>query len=133
MKTQDNLFKYMKELPVEAPSADFTMKVMDHIRVEKIKTPAIYQPLISRKMWLKICIGFAIILLGGAILYSFFPDNDTPALITSLYKIDFSFLLKLFQSLSNVLNKIPLTIVGGLLAISLLLLGDQLHTKFIAH
>jgi hypothetical protein len=132
MKKQDNLRAYMKELPLEEPSADFTGMVMNRVRLEAIKSPVIYQPLISRQMWLKICIGLTLFILGAILLPTWFPGNETPALLQSFYRIDFSILLKPFLLLSNALNKLSLPFVGGILAVSLLLLADQLYTRFIA-
>jgi hypothetical protein len=130
MKTQDNLRAYMKEFPREEPSDDFTRMVMERVRLEAIKSPAIYQPLISRQMWIKIFIGMALVLIGAALLHTWFPGNETQALIPSGYRIDLSFLLKPLQALSVGLNKISLTFAGGVLAFSLLLLVDQLYIKF---
>jgi len=132
MKKQDNLRAYMKELPREEPSADFTGMVMNRVRLEAIKSSAIYQPLISRQMWLKIYIGLALFILGAVLLRTWFPGNETPALLQSLYRMDFSILLKPFLLLSNAINKLSLPFIGGILAVSLLLLGDHLYAKFIA-
>ena len=132
MKTKDNLRAYMKELPREEPSADFTGMVMNRIRLELIKSPVIYQPLISRQMWLKIYIGLALFIVGSVLLRTWFPGNETPALLQSFYQIDFSILLKPFLLLSNALNKMSLPFIGGILAVSMLLLGDQLYARFIA-
>jgi hypothetical protein len=130
MEMKDNLSAYLKELPQEEPSADFTRMVMENVRLETIKSPAIYQPLISRKMWTKIFIGMVLVLIGTVLLRTWFPGNETLALIPSGYRIDFSFLLKPLLALSDGLNKIPLTFAGGALAFSLLLLVDQLYIKF---
>jgi hypothetical protein len=132
MEMKDNLRAYLKELPQEEPSADFTAIVMNRVRLEAIKSSVIYQPLISRQMWLKICIGLALFILGAVLLRTWFPGNETPALLQSFYRIDFSIFLKPFLLLSNALNKMSLPFVGGILAVSLLLLGDQLYNKFIA-
>jgi len=132
MKKQDNLRTYMKELPREEPSADFTGMVMNRVRLEAIKSPVIYQPLISRQMWLKIYLGLALFVLGAVLLLTWFPGKETPALLQSFYRIDFSILLKPFLLLSNALNKMSLPLIGGILAVSLLLLGDRLYAKFIA-
>jgi vacuolar-type H+-ATPase subunit I/STV1 len=132
METKDNLRAYMKELQREEPSADFTGMVMNRVRLEAIKSPVIYQPLISRQMWLKIYIGLALFILGAVLLRTWFPGNEAPALLQSFYRIDFSFLLKPFLFLSNALNKMSLPFIGGILAVSLLLLSDQLYAKYIA-
>ena len=132
METKDNLRAYMKELPREEPSADFTGMVMNRVRLEAIKSAVIYQPLISRQMWLKIYIGLALFILGAVLLLTWFPGNESPALLQSFYRIDFSILLKPLLLLSNALNKLSLPFIGGILAVSLLLLGDQLYAKFIA-
>ena len=132
METKDNLRAYMKELPREEPSADFTAMVMTRVRLEAVKSSAIYQPLISRQMWLKIYIGLALFILGAVLLRTWFPGNESPALLQSFSQIDFSILLKPFLFLSNALNNMSLPFIGGILAVSLLLLGDQLYAKFFA-
>jgi vacuolar-type H+-ATPase subunit I/STV1 len=132
-KTIENLTSNrVKKIGLEEPSADFTGIVMNRVRLEAIKSSAIYQPLISRQMWLKIYIGLALFILGAVLLRSWFPGNETPALVQSFYRIDFSILLKPFLLLSNALNKLTLPFIGGILAVSLLLLSDQLYAKFIA-
>lgn len=130
MKTQDNLRAYMKELPKDEPSADFTKMVMNRVRLEAIKSPILYPPLISRKMWLNI-FGVALLFVAGVVmLRSWFPSNDTPAIFSSINKVDFSFLLHPFQLLSDSLNKLSLAVVGGILVISLLVIADQFHAKY---
>ena len=49
MKEQDKLRDYFRELPREEPSENFTFMVMDRVRKERVKSPAIYQPIISRQ------------------------------------------------------------------------------------
>jgi hypothetical protein len=129
MKKQDNLSSYMKDLKFEEPSADFTRLVMERVRLEAIKSPAVYQPLINRQLWWKIFFGTVLFCLGAILLHTFFPGNDNPALTPSFYQIDSSFLLKPFQVLSTALNSISTQFFMGAGAISLLLFADQLYTR----
>jgi hypothetical protein len=130
MEKQDNLFKYMKELPNEEPSDDFTRRVMDRVRTEAIKTPAFYQPLISRQAWAEIFIGMIMLIIVSALINGYFPANNSPSWFSPLSKIDFSFIFIPFVSLSKAMNNLPITVVAGLMAISMLLLIDQLFYRY---
>jgi hypothetical protein len=129
MKKQDNLRAYMKELKLEEPSTDFTRLVMERVRVEIVKSPAVYQPLINKQVWTKIFIGCILFSIGAVLLRSYFPGNDNPALIPSFYQIDFTFILKPFQLLSKAMSGISLNYAGGAAAISMLLIADQFYTR----
>ncbi len=129
MKKQDNLRTYMKDLKLEEPSADFTRLVMEHVRMEAVKSPVLFQPLINKQGWLKIVIGVILFFVGTMLLRTYFPGNDNPALTPSIYQIDFTLILKPFQLLSNAINSISLNFIWGAGAISLLLLTDQLYTR----
>jgi hypothetical protein len=65
--------KIMKETTLEKPSFDFTNRVMS--QVETIAKPigVVYKPLISKKIWVLVSVGFM-----ALVLYSFFvtqPDS----------------------------------------------------------
>ena len=60
--------KIMKEASLETPSNDFTINVMS--RIEELGTSTVYQPLISKKMWVVIALGIAALMflaLSGSI------------------------------------------------------------------
>ena len=71
MKTEKNIEEFtkyiMKEANVEEPSADFLIKVMSSVKLERKRyTSKIYKPLISKSAWA--VIAFVIISLGVFIL-----------------------------------------------------------------
>lgn len=130
MKKQDLLIAYLKELPREEPSGNFTQMVMSRVQLETIKSPVVYQPLISKEVWRKVIVLSGLLLVGAILLYIYLPGSADSTGYLSLPKVDYSFLLKPFAILSQALNKIPVTFVGVLVAICALLLVDQLHTRF---
>ncbi|MEI6274605.1 MAG: hypothetical protein WCP08_01385 [Prolixibacteraceae bacterium] len=129
MKKQDNLREYMKELPREEPSADFTRLVMQRVRLEAVKSPVVYQPLINARSWRRIFFGMFLFFVGAILLRTFFPGNENPVLTHWIYQIDYSFLLKPFQLLSNALTCMSFQFVGGAAAITILLFADQLYSR----
>jgi hypothetical protein len=130
MEKQDNLFEYMKELPIEEPSDRFTRLVMDRVRAEAIKKSASYQPLISKKVWLQISIGTIMLLLCTALLRVYFPGNDSPGWLQTFFQIDFSIVTKPFVVLSKAMSNLSITVLAGSIAISMLLLIDQLFFRY---
>ena len=69
MKKQDLLIAYLKELPREEPSGNFTQMVMSRVQLETIKSPVVYQPLISKEVWRKVIVVSGLLLLGAVILF----------------------------------------------------------------
>lgn len=130
MEKQDNLFEYMKELPIEEPSDRFARLVMDRVRAEAIKKPALYQPLISKKAWLLISIGTVLLLICTALLRIYFPGNDYQGWVQTFFQLDFSIITKPFVVLSKAMNNLSITVLAGFLAISMLLLIDQLFFRY---
>ena len=128
MKKQDNLGDYMKELPREEPSVNFTRIVMDRVRVEAKKAPVGYPPLISQQVWWKIFIGLTLLVISTIVYRAYFPGNEAPTLLPVFYQVDLSMILKPFQLLSYALSNLSQTVVAGSLAISVLLLTDQLYS-----
>jgi hypothetical protein len=129
MRTQDNLGKYMKELPMEEPSFEFTSKVMDRVLVEAKKTPLEYHPLISRQMWLRISVGMILLFIGIALLRTYFPGNENPAGWQSLYRFDLSVVFGPFLNLFREAKIFSVSFAGGLMAFSLLLLADRIYSR----
>ena len=129
MTTKDNLRTFLKELPIEAPSQDFTRLVMERIRLEAVKSPVVYTPLISTRGWLKIISGSIIILVVMLLLYEFFPVKESSGVVLSLSSADFYFLLKPFEVLSKFLSGLSFTYVAVAVSVCLLLVVDQLYGR----
>ena len=129
METKDHLRTFLKELPREEPSADFTKLVMERVRIEAIKLPSVYQPLINGQIWRRIFGCIVLVLIGLILWRTYFPGNDNPDFMASFYQLDFTRMLKPFQLLSNALNSISLNFIGGAAAISLLLFADLLYAR----
>ena len=130
MKEQDKLRTFLKELPREEPSGNFTLMVMERVKKENVKSPVIYQPIIGRNLWWKLFTGLILIFVGAIILRTYFPGNEQAGLLQPLSQIDYSLFFKPFQSLSSLLVKMPLTYVIALVSVSALLLIDQLYNRF---
>jgi hypothetical protein len=63
--------KMMKETTLEKPSINFTDRVMSQVEAVAKPSGVVYQPLISKKIWLLIAIGFIALLL-----FSFFGTQS---------------------------------------------------------
>ena len=129
MKTKDNLHTFLKELPIEAPPESFTSLVMERIRLEAVKSPVVYTPLISSMGWWKIIFGSIVLSLVMLLLYEFFPVKESSGVVLSLSSADFSFLLKPFELLSKFLSGLSFTYVAVVVSVSLLLVVDQLYGR----
>ena len=82
--------KYLKELPLESPSKDFTKNILDVISKEEVVITK-YAPLISWKSW---------VLVAASILAFFFiPFKESESTLFDQFQIDFSF--------GYLLDKIP--------------------------
>lgn len=130
MKEQDKFRTFLKELPREEPSGNFTLMVMERVKKENVKSSAIYQPIIGRNLWWKLFAGMVLIFVGATIFRTYFPGNEQAGLLQPLSQIDYSLFFKPFNSLSALLVKMPLTIVTALVSVSVLLLIDQLYNHF---
>lgn len=130
MKEQDKLRTYLRELPREEPSENFTFMVMDRVSKESARSKAIYQPIISLQLWWKLFIGILLLFVGAIIFRTYFPGNEQAGLLMPLSQIDYSLFFKPFQSFTASLIKMPLTFVTALVAVSALLLIDQFYNRF---
>lgn len=130
MKEQDKLRTYLKELPREEPSGNFTFMVMERVKKESIKSPLIYQPIIGRNLWWKLFTGLILIFVGAIIFRTYFPGNEQAGLLQPLSQIDYASFFKPFRSFSTLVGKMPLTFVTTLVSVSALLLIDQLYNRF---
>jgi hypothetical protein len=129
MRTQDSLGKYMKELPKEEPSFEFTMNVMNRVLAEAKKSPVEYHPLISRQMWMRISIGMILLLVGVTLLRTYFPGNENPVGWQSLYRIDLSAVFGPFLNIFREARNFSVSFAGGLMAFTLLLLADRIYSR----
>ncbi len=129
MKTQDDLGKYMKELPMEAPSFEFTSNVMGRVLAETKISPAEYNPLISNKMWIRIVAGLFVFLVGLTIIRTYFPGNENPAGWQSIYNFDLSAVFGPFLKMARIARSLPISFAGGLMAFSFLLLADRFYSR----
>lgn len=59
---EDFVAKLMSETELEAPSDDFTSKVMQEVAILADKKILSYEPLISRKYWLLLAFGFILLM-----------------------------------------------------------------------
>ncbi len=66
--------KVMKQSTLETPSIDFTSHIMVQVEAAKQSTSTTYQPLISKRVWAIISIGF--IAFVGYILYVIKPETS---------------------------------------------------------
>jgi hypothetical protein len=80
--------KYVKEIPTETPSLDFTSNLMKKIEeLQPLKSTITYKPLISKKGW------FIVFLAIVAVVLVPFKQRKEP--LFSLPEMNFSFLEKL--------------------------------------
>ena len=71
--------KLINEAGLENPSAEFFINVMDKIEAQKVSQPIVFEPLISKKIWMLI-ISFTIVALVLLSVYPIFTE-------TSLYQL----------------------------------------------
>jgi len=90
MNKLDKQFEQMmKGIRIEAPSPDFTSKIMSRIQaeaaVQKRTAPLVYQPMIDRKTWILLIAAFL-----GLILYILFSGDNAAAASTTGFWSAFS-------------------------------------------
>lgn len=130
MEKQDNLGKFMKELPREAPSVNFTQMVMERVSVGVEKSPVAFQPLISRQGWRKIALLTILVGIGLVIFRNYFPGSEGTSLLPSAFSLDPSVLLKPFASFVQLLGRISPAVLFGLISISTLVMVDKLISVY---
>ncbi len=80
--------KYVKEIPIETPSLDFTSNLMQKIgELQPFKSAITYKPLISKKVWF--------IVFAAIIALVLIPFKSTDESLFTLPELNFSFLEKL--------------------------------------
>ncbi|NVK51346.1 MAG: hypothetical protein HWD85_00315 [Flavobacteriaceae bacterium] len=113
--------KYIKELPIETPSVDFTKNIMGKIATLQTTKALEYKPLISKKGWFLVAASIVAVL--------FFAFKNTKERLFTLPEINFSFFEKLdFSGLLNGIN-ISTSTVYVLLFFSLLFFVQIFYLK----
>jgi hypothetical protein len=79
--------KYVKEIPTESPSVDFTANLMHTISKLKMEKPTVYKPLISKKGWFLVFVAVIAVILV--------PFKSTEEGLFTLPEMDLSFFEKL--------------------------------------
>jgi hypothetical protein len=130
MKTLDNdkeLRKLLKEIQLESPSKDFTLKVMDRVWEEKaamVKTEQVKsERILGRGFW--IIIALFVLLFLAVILFSNQGTAESGQLSKLVEGLDSSSVSAQYKSVFSNLGSLPLSIGGILLASSLLVFIDR--------
>jgi hypothetical protein len=134
MSQKDLMKEWLKELPSEEPSPDFTVKVMQRVMTEWTLNPIKYQPIISKKGWWTM--GFVAILLTSFLflLHSSLPaGSENAEQSKSLYGIDLVQLITPISQLFEKLTTISPAVAIGALAIIALWFFDQIFVKTVRH
>lgn len=108
--------KMMKETSLETPSLDFTDKVMNQVLALSSSKATVYKPLISKKGWVLISLGF--IAITSYIIFGFKTEPSD-----FMGSIDFSLLSnnKITHTLSSL--KVPSLSIPKTYGYALMLLG----------
>jgi hypothetical protein len=130
MENKERLIGYLKELPMEKPSDDFTLQLMNRVRLEPVYTKMVYVPLIGRQVWWSIFIGFALVFLSTLFYFSFLPADSAMNGWIIFEKFDFTLITRPFELFSQALSKMSFTYIIIVAAIAVLLLMDQLYTLY---
>ncbi len=130
MNQRDHLKYWIKELPQEQPSPDFSIKVMERVMTEWSHNPTKYQPIINRKGWFLI----ALITLISTALLLFLHNSASIGLelvgkTKNSYVIDATKFFTPINHLFTSLTKISPTVAIGIFAILALWFLDQLFSK----
>ena len=133
MSQKDLMKDWIKELPPEQPSPDFTVKVMQRVMSEWTLNPIKYQPIISRKGWWSL--SFIAIMMTSIlfVLHSSISGSESAAASKSVYGLDLSHLVTPVSHLFERLNNISPAVAIGALAIIALWFFDQLFVKTARH
>ncbi|HCE57406.1 MAG TPA: hypothetical protein DER09_06260 [Prolixibacteraceae bacterium] len=130
MKTLDNdkeLRKLLKEIQLESPSKDFTLKVMDRVWEEKaavVKTGQVKsERILGRGFW--IIIALFVLLFLAVVLFSNLGTAESGQLSKLAEGFGTSSASERYQSVFSNLGSLPLSIGGILLASSLLVFIDK--------
>jgi hypothetical protein len=130
MENKERLIGYLKELPMEKPSDDFKLQVMNRVRLEPVYTKMVYLPLISRQVWWSVFVGFVLLFFSVLFYFSFLPADSTMNGLIIFEKLDLAWITRPFELFSQALGKMSFTYIIIVAAISVLLLMDQLYTRY---
>jgi hypothetical protein len=130
MKTLDNdkeLRKLLKEIQLESPSNDFTLKVMDRVWEEKAalaKTEQVKsERILGRGFW--IIVALFVLLFMSVVLFSNQGTTESGQLSKLFESLGTNAASTKYQSIFSNLGSLPLSIGGILLASSLLVFIDK--------
>jgi len=114
------LKKQIQELPLESPSKDFTLGIMDVLSEEE-STITKYVPLISKKVWF--------LIVAAVVAIFFIPFQKTEGGLLEKISIDFSFLNKIsFSGLTDALS-VSNTAFYGILLFSIMVFVQIVYLK----
>ena len=134
MNQKDLMKHWFKELPMEQPSPDFTVKVMQGVMAEWTLNPIKYRPMISKKGWWSLGIIAIVITSLLFLLQSSMPAGTGAAdQAKSVLGLDITLLLQPVSQLFQKLNGISPAVAIGTFAIVALWFFDQLFTRTIKH
>jgi hypothetical protein len=134
MSQKDLMKDWLKELPSDEPSPDFTVKVMQRVMSEWTLNPIKYQPIIGKKGWWTL--GFIAFLLTSVLfmLHSSLPAAaEVGTQSKSIYGVDMAQLLTPVSQLFGKLTTVSPAVAIGALAIIALWFFDQLFVKTVRH
>lgn len=130
MKTPDNdkeLKKLLKEIQLESPSKEFTLKVMDRVWEEKTalaKSETVKsEKILGRGFW--IILGLFVLLFLAVALFANQGTTESGQISKFFEGIGNSSISKQYQSVFSNLGSLPLSIGGILLASSFLIFIDK--------
>lgn len=130
MKTPDNdkeLRKLLKEIQLESPSKEFTLKVMDRVWEEKTalaKSETVKsEKILGRGFW--IILGLFVLLFLAVVLFANQEPTESGQISKFFEGIGNSSISKQYQSVFSNFGSLPLSIGGILLASSLLIFIDK--------
>ena len=104
MSQKDIMKEWLKELPSEQPSPDFTVKVMQRVMSEWTLNPIKYQPIISRKSWWIIAL---ITILLTSFLFLIHPSISAGAASSTPSNTIYGFnLSQIFAPISHLFEKL---------------------------
>ena len=134
MKTLDNdkeLRKLLKEVQVETPSKEFTLKVMNRVWEEKAalaKSETVKsEKILGRGFW--IILGVFILLFFAVAFFANQGIAETGQISKFIEGIGEGSVSNQYQSVFSKVNSLPLSIGGILLALSVLIFIDRFLNK----
>ncbi len=114
-KLDKQFAEMMKDIKIESPSSDFSLKVMSHIQAEAAvqKRPLLqdYQPVISKRTWIILLAAFVLLIIYILVTGSTTaPASDTGLLGSfagKLHSLNTSGLTKFWEKGTGIFSTIP--------------------------